>query len=85
MVKYGLLTCLGRKATVRPFLVAALGSADAVALAPPPPLSLEEFLVVPPQAVAPSATAAVTATTTVARRVRVLDMVILSLPVRAPE
>src|SRR2546426_1106578 len=53
-VKYGLLTCLGRNPTVRPFLRAALGSALAVEAAAASSL-LELFLVVPPQAVAASA------------------------------
>lgn len=50
-VKYGLLTALGRKPTVSPFLVAALGSALAPAAALEPPESLTSFLVVPPHAV----------------------------------
>src|SRR5215216_3853729 len=47
-VKYGLLSCLGRKAILRPCLIWAFGLAAPalVAVAPPP----EDSLVVPPQA-----------------------------------
>src|SRR5437773_7766478 len=64
-VKYGLLSCLGRKAILRPCLIGALGlawPAAAVVALPPPELSL----VVPPQAA--SATAQVTARASAAQR-----------------
>ncbi len=78
-VKYGLLTCLGRKPTVRPFFSAAFGSAFAVEAAEA--LSLPElFLVVPPQAV--SARASEVPAARAAQERRTDDLRMVGFPLR---
>ena len=67
VVKYGLLTCLGRKPTVRPFFSVASGFA-LPALAAGPELSLTSFFVVPPHAVAARAREVATASAAPVRR-----------------
>src|SRR5579859_6452524 len=68
VVKYGLLTCFGRNATVRPVFVDAFGFADA-----PVPAAAEdaaasvEPLVAPPHAVSPSASSGATAAVAITR------------------
>jgi hypothetical protein len=74
VVKYGLLTCLGRKPTVRPFLRAAFGSALPAEAAEPLSSLLTSFLVVPPQAVTASAREVAAARAAQARRIDDFDM-----------
>src|SRR3954447_26249837 len=66
-VSYGLFTCFGRKAILRFCLSGAFGSAFLPLVAASPPLFDESFLVVPPHAAAPRASAATSATAAIGR------------------